>query len=397
MSGRRAMTGVGVVLAIGVLGIAAGVVCATRIEAPAALSAERQAELASWLLENGREPADYVAGQFDDHDVVFLGEMHRIRHDVRFVQSLLEPLYHRGVRVLATEFGRREDQADIDALLSAPAWDEALAREITFRQFVWWGFQEYVDVYRAAWRLNSGLPEGAPRMRIIGVNDSPDWSFIETQADRDRSEVKRKVWRGGSEKHWAQAILDAVAAGEKVLVHCGLHHAFTAYRQPIVIDGAFSHFDRDPRCGNHVYDALGERTATLSLHAPWSGAGGYGDRMRHPADGIIDALMLALGPRPVGFDLSAGPFGELRVDDAVYRHGYDDFKLADLCDGWIYTKPISRYEGVTPIAGWIDADNLAHARAQSPNPAYRDASSEAFNLAIARDAAMAQRWANRLR
>ena len=52
---------------------------------------------------------------------------------------------------------------------------------------------------------------------------------------------------------------------------------------------------------------------------------------------------------------------------------------------------------MTPIAGWIDADNLAHARAQSPNPAYRDASSEAFNLAIARDAAMAQRWANRLR
>ncbi len=397
MSKRRTKTAVGVALALGVLGIAAGVVSATRIEAPPALAPELQTELTDWLLENGREPAAYVAGRFDDHDVVFLGEMHRIAHDVRFVQSLLEPLYGRGVRVLATEFGRREDQADIDALLAAPEWDEALAREITFRQFVWWGFREYIDVYRAAWRLNRGLPDGAPPFRIIGVNDSPDWSFIETQADRDRSEVKRKVWRGGSEKLWAQAILDVVADGEQVLVHCGLHHAFTAYRQPIVIDGAFSHFDRDPRCGNHVRDALGERTATLFLHSPWSGAGGYGDRMRHPADGIIDALMLAMGPRPVGFDLSAGPFGELRIVDAVYRHGYDDFKLADLCDGWIYTKPISRYEGVTPIPGWINEANLEHARAQSPNPAYRDATCETFNLAIARDAAMAQRWANRLR
>ena len=146
-----------------------------------------------------------------------------------------------------------------------------------------------------------------------------------------------------------------------------------------------------------MYDALGERTATLFLHSPWSGAGGYGDRQRHPADGIIDALMLAIGPRPVGFDLSAGPIGELRIVDAVYRHGYGDFKLADLCDGWIYTQPISRYEGVTPIADWINGDNLAHARSQSPNPAYRDATCEAFNLAIAHDAAMARRWANRLR
>jgi len=137
MSKHRTMTAVGVVLAIGVLGIAAGVVCATRSETPPALTPERQTELTDWLLENGRDPTVYVTAQFDDHDVVFLGEMHRIKHDVQFVQSLLEPLYRRGVRVLATEFGRREDQADIDALLAAPEWDEALAREITFRQFVW--------------------------------------------------------------------------------------------------------------------------------------------------------------------------------------------------------------------------------------------------------------------
>jgi hypothetical protein len=397
MSGRRIMRGVGAALAIGLLATGAGGMFALRAEAPPTLAPQRQAELAGWLRDNGLEPTAYVTGRFDDHDVVFLGEMHRIRHDVEFVQSLLAPLHARGVRVLATEFGRREDQADIDALLGAPEWNETLAREITFRQFVWWGFQEYVDVYRAAWELNRSLPDWSPPFRIIGVNDSPDWSFIETQADRDRSEIKRRVWRGGSEKLWAQAILDAVADGEKVLVHCGLHHAFTAYRQPIVIDGAFSHFDRDLRCGNHVYAALGERTMTICLHAPWSGAGGYGDDLRHPADGVIDALMLAVGPRPVGFDLDGGPFGELHVVDAVYRHGYDDFRLADLCDGWIYTRPISRYEGMTPIPGWINDANLARARAQSPNPAYREGSCEAFNLAVARDAKMAERWANRLR
>lgn len=396
MSMKQVIMGAGVVLVIGLLGIAAGTVYALRADPPPALSPVQQAELATWLQENGLEPAAYVAGRFDDHDVVFLGEMHRVKHDVLFVQSLLEPLYDHGVRVLATEFGRREDQTDIDALLNAPTWNETLAREITFRQFIWWGYREYIDIYKAAWRLNRGLPVGAPPFRILGINNSPDWSFIKTQADRDKGDIKRKVWRGDSERDWAQTILDAVTAGEKVLVHCGIHHAFTAYRQPIVVDGEFSHFDRGLRCGNHVYNALGRRVVTVYLHSPWHGDGGYNGRMRYPAGGVIDALMAAIGPRPVGFDLAGGPFGELRVTDTVYRHGYDDFKLDDFCDGWIYTKPLSQYEGVTPIVDWIHSGNLSHAQAQSPNPEFRDAGCEEFNAAIAHDATMAQRWGSGL-
>ena len=397
MNGKRAKTGAIVLTGLCLAGIAAGIGGAAGPESPAVPAPERLAELEAWLQENGREPTAYVLGQFDDHDVVFLGEMHRVKHDVLFVQSLLEPLHRRGVRVLATEFGRREDQPDIDALLAAPEWNEALAREITFRQFVWWGYREYVDVFKAAWRLNRELPAGAPPMRIVGINNSPDWRHIRTRADRNRGEAMRKVWGGCTELDWARPILDAVAAGERVLVHCGMHHAFTAYRQPIVIDGAFSHFDRSLRCGNHVREALGDRAATIFLHAPWHGAGGYDDRPRHPAGGVIDALMLAVGPRPVGFDLAGGPFGELGDDGAVYHHGYEDFTLADFCDGWIYTRPLSEYEGVTPIPGWVNAGNLAAARAQSPNPAYREKSCEAFNLGIARDAGLTERWGKKLR
>ena len=69
-----------------------------------------QSKLAAWLEAEGETPERYVVGLFSDHDVVFLGEQHRVKHDVLFVQSLIEPLYDAGVRVLATEFGRREDQ-----------------------------------------------------------------------------------------------------------------------------------------------------------------------------------------------------------------------------------------------------------------------------------------------
>ena len=351
-----------------------------------------QSKLAAWLEVEGEAPEDYVVGLFSDHDVVFLGEQHRVRQDALLVQSLIEPLYEAGVRVLATEFGRREEQAKIDSLLGAPEWDEDLAREIAFRQSVFWGYREYVDIYRSAWALNQGLPEGAPQFRILGMNDSPDWSYVKSEADRNNGTIMRQVWGGTSEGDWADVILVAVRSGEKVLVYSGIHHAFTEYRQPVVRDGEFRRFDSSLRCGNHVFAALGKRAVTVFLHAPWNGQQGYGSRMRHPAGGVIDALMLAEGPRPVGFDLDAGPFGEIRVGDAVYRHGYEDFKLADFCDGWIYTKPISECVGVTPIPGWVNESNLEFARAQSPNPGFRQASAEEFNEGMARDAQMHRRW-----
>jgi hypothetical protein len=201
----------------------------------------------------------------------------------------------------------------------------------------------------------------------------------------------RRVWHGEGEGLWAEPIVEAVRSGEKVLVYCGIHHAFSRYRQPLVANGKFVRFG-DVRCGNHVREALGDRVVTVYLHAPWNGFEGYDSPMRHPADGIIDALMLAIGPRAVGFDVSGGPFGELRVKDAVYRHGYDDFNLADFCDGWVYTKPISEFEGVTPIPDWINARNLDRAREQSPNPAMREDSAEDINRGIARDADIPRRW-----
>ncbi|MGH7585292.1 MAG: hypothetical protein ACREMH_03515 [Gemmatimonadales bacterium] len=114
--------------------------------------------------------------------------------------------------------------------------------------------------------------------------------------------------------------------------------------------------------------------------------------MRHPADGVIDALMLAMGPRPVGFDLQSGPFGALRVKDAVYRHGHGKFELRHLCDGWIYTKPLGEFQGVTPIPGWVHAGNLDRAHEQCANPAFRSASAEEFNSAIAGETDISARW-----
>jgi len=379
------------VLVVVLGGLCSPVVAAERVDPPL-LDSARHVELTEWLEVHGRSPVDFVVDLFDTCDVVLLGEQHRVRHDVLFVQSVIEPLHRAGVHVLATEFGRREDQGLIDSLLSGAEWNEQLAREIVFRQLVTWGYQEYVDVFRVAWNINHNLSPKDKKFRILALNDSPDWSIIKEQADWNDPTIMKKVWRGGGEKLWADVILDVVRDGEKVVVHCGIHHAFTKYRQPLVGDGQFRGFAAELRCGNHVFNAIGNRAATVYLHAPWNGKQGYDAAVCHPADGVIDALMLADGPKPVGFALNEGPFGELRIRETVYCHGYEDFRLKDFCDGWIYTRPISEFEGVTAIDRWINHENLQRARDLCPNIGLRTATAAIFNEAVARDAEISRRW-----
>jgi len=351
------------------------------------------ARLRAHIQAHHMSPADYVLAKFDDHDVVFLGEVHRVKHDVEFVRDLVPALYAHGIYYLGTEFARREDQSLVDSLIMGAEYDEALARGITLRQYVFWGYQEYVDIYKAAWQVNRSRPEGARAFRILALNNSPDWSHVSEGADRDKGSVMLKVWHGETEEDWARVILDsAVARGEKILVYSGMHHAFSEYRQPVVIDGEFIRFG-DMRMGNHVFEAVGKRAVTIFLHGPWSPYGGYDKGLVRPADGVIDEVMAGLDPAllPVGFDTGGTPFGDLPGETSVYRHGYEHFTLSMFCDGYIYHKPFSEYEGVTPIPDFINDDNIEYARAQSPDPDFRDKSPQDFNRAIARYADL-RRW-----
>jgi len=347
------------------------------VVAPPAIPASLQSELESWLAQHGRPPADYVLGLFVNHDVVLLGEQHRIRHDAELVQALVPRLREAKVGTLAIEFARREEQALIDSIVNAPEWQEELAREVFFRGFMPWGFREYVDVLKAAWRANLERPPGTPALKVMGVNNSPDYSHFKTEADWDASDARRRVWGGQTEADWAEPVLAEVGRGGKVLAYCGIHHAFTGYRQPVVRDGAFQKLG-DVRFGNHIRQALGQRAVTVYLHAPWSSPSGYTSEFVHPAAGRLDAFMLARqgGPFAVGFDVIGSPLADLPIEDAVYKHGHEPFTLAAFCDGWIYTKPVSQFEPVTYIDDWINADNVARARATAMNPQWRNYSVE---------------------
>ncbi len=360
------------------------------------LDSTLKVELRAYLLDHRMTPEDYVISKFREHDVVFVGEYHRIKENVELIQHLIPLLHRAGVFCLCTEFARREDQPLIDSLLSGATYDESLAREITFRQATFWGFQEYVDIFKVAWQLNRTLGPAERRFRILGLGDSPDWSLIKTEADRDNPEIKRKVWRGGGEHIWARVIVDSVVAkGEKALVYSGRHHAFSEYKQPIY-DSETQRFIRfeETRMGNFVYREIGKRAITVLLHAPCASANGT--LPTYPVDGAIDALMAELGPTayPVGFDTKGTPFGKLTDTSSVYHYGYKHFTLEQFADGYIFQMPLSQYHGVTPIADFVNSKNVDYARQQSPSPQVRDWTIEQFNDAIVEDADISRRFSH---
>lgn len=344
-------------------------------------------ELTEYVKAHHQTPEEYVVSKFKDHDIVFLGEYHRLKHDAELVQRLIPLLYENGVYNLGMEFACYRDQALIDSLVNARTYDESLARSILFNFRVYWGFQEYADIFRSAWKLNRSAPDSARRFRIVGLNTYTDWSRVKTREDRNNPEIMKKVFVDGDpDDVMARTILkEFVEKNEKALIYTGWHHSFTRYKQPI-IDEAEKKFVRffDGRVGNIVFRAIGDRAFTIALHQPWAGVDGYSSPASYPAGGIIDAFMKQVEPRyrRIGLDTRSTPFGKLVCENSVYNNGYRTLLLEDICDGYVYQKPLSEYEGVTPMRGFINKSNLARAKQQVENPAMKTSMLRFFGSAV---------------
>jgi hypothetical protein len=357
-------------------------------------------ELKSWLKENARPPEEYVVSKFKDHDIVFLGEMHRVRHDPLLVQALIPRLHENGIDNLGLEFICAREQAAVDSLLAGDTYDEKLANWIFWKQWPWWGYQEYVDILRAAWRLDHNIPKGERRFRIVGLNGRTDFSYFWSAEDRRNPELIKKAFPDGtSDEAMAQTIRrEILAKGEKALIYTGIYHAFTRFHQPMIDEKTGAITDSvTTRMGNRIHSDIGDRCFLIYLHYPWPGEAGYSTATVYPADGVIDALFDGMPPesRRLGFDVKGSPFGSLRGDSSLWAHAYPHFRLDMFCDGWIFQKPLSQYEGVTVVPGWFNEQNRLEAISQianvDPRVKNRDRSVESLTEMLAEDTDMARR------
>ena len=327
-------------------------------------------KLALYLKSHRKSPEDYVISKFSDHDIVFIGEYHRIKHDVELIHKLIPRLYKAHVYNLGIEFGCYEHQDKVDRLITAQSYDENLARWLIFQQAAAWGYKEYQDIYRAAWKLNSSLPKRAPRFRVVNLNYRPNWTA--RKEEMTLADWQKVWWQGDPDKHMADVVIkEFVERGQKALIYSGNHHAFTRYHQPIYDfeNKKFIRFNTT-RMGNLVYHKIGDRAFNIYLHAPW-GSNTSLDMDTRPMHGVIDAVMQQLGNKSVGFDVKGSPFGAITDNQSYYSLGHARFTLDNYCDGYIFQGRLEDYEGVTVDPLSITEANLQEAIAYLPNPGFR--------------------------
>jgi hypothetical protein len=337
-------------------------------------SADKEAVtgLQQFAQANWRSAQDYVLSCFATHDIVLLGEFYKIRQNVELVNTLIPRLYAAGVRNLGIEYALSEDQAQIDALVTAPKWDEAKARAITLDWLVSWGYQEYIDLYKTAWQVNSGRPAGAKPFRVVGLNVRQNWEFLINESDASDPQTVAKIHANGvPDVHIAEVIeKEFVARGEKALVYCGTQHVFTRYVNADYAKNAADMKLADTRrAGNIVFAKIGAKAFSISLHAPWP------DRnqktgLAYPAEGAIDALIDLLPPdrRNAGWNTAGTPLGALPVRSGSYSNGKTDMTLADVFDGYVIQGPMAEYTTVTAIPDFVLPQNAERAARDYPGP-----------------------------
>ena len=331
---------------------------------------ETNDDLIAYLKSHWQPPEDYVICKFRDHDLVFLGEGHKFKHDVELVHNLIPMLHRIGVHDLGIEFGCTEQQAQADRLVTAETYDEDLARRIMFQFGSYWPYKEYMDIYRKAWELNRTLSPADTKFRVVHLDYRTNWSLVRTGMPRET--WKRVFFRGERDAHMAGVIIDEfVKKKKKALIYAGAIHTFTRFQEsgPVLTMGQAGPYPTRVM-GNIVYDRVGDRVFYIQLHFPWpqrAKEGSYG----YPVDGAIDRVMRGFEDKRVGFEVVGTPFGRLGDRGSAFSAGNRSFTLEALCDGYIFQKNFRDYQGVTVDWKFITPENFKEALIYLPNPRLR--------------------------
>jgi hypothetical protein len=241
---------------------------------------------------------------------------------VDLITQLITPLQKADID-LAVETFNASDQSRIDELIAAPKWNQSRANEIM--RAAAWPYVEYRGLLRAAWYANQGAER---RLKTLAIGPPPNWREI--------------LLPSGStyEEFMADLVTDHVKqTNRRVVVYCGLHHAFTRYYQAELNNAgnATAYMDR---MGNILSRRFGEQVFLIALHKPiWCGSPAKPSYCL-PFGGRIDCAANRVG-RSLGFDIVRSPLADLRFDSQdYYALGHSALRFGDYTDGYIWFGPI---------------------------------------------------------
>jgi hypothetical protein len=311
------------------------------------LAAPSIQDLLDYWQTHGQGPLDYILETSREKKWIFLGEYHRIKHDVELVSALIPALHSTtAVRHLALEFLCADRSKEANALLTASEYDRRRTIDFFRRQFPSWSYEEYLGLFEAAWRSNQAYSAIRGPFRLVGLHPCPSYEVLHYSEDEEKRQ-REQGKRDGYDQFMAETLERVILQPEiPALIFTGIAHStakFTEYRygtdQPL------------PRMGNLVYrEPYRDEMFFVALHAPFWDSGS--ERDIYPFDGELDRLMLTFG-EDIGFDIVGTPFEGLAHRERSAR-SITAHTFGELYDGYVlHRTPLKEYVGVTCIEDWI--------------------------------------------
>lgn len=312
---------------------------------PEAIPEADYAYLTDWAAAHAQPADTYFLSLFKRHDVVMVGEAHNLREHKDVIIALLPRLYREAeVRCIGWEFTTPASNAELERLVTATSFDYAAQLDFARRQGSHaWYYKEHWDIIEAVRALNAYLPDGAPKMRLVGLDKDIDWIDVYTKQKtvaRDSPEMKALIdLELVRDVEMAQnAERETLAKGVKALLFVGSGHAETHIGLPP--DPPY----RRPIMGQILFKKYGNRVHHVCLDS-----------------GLIAPLNRGLRNRPypvVGFDMPESPFANILFQEM----GPVPTRISAFARGFIYFGPRESLHRNTFIEGFVTDEMFAKYR-----------------------------------
>ena len=327
----------------------------------------KDSSLINWLNKYGEQPADYLIKAAANHQITLLGEIHENRDNLDFLNQMIGPLYYKSnIRVIAMEVIPALMNKKAEQLVNGKTYDSVLAMEIARGQ-CWkiWGWKEYWDILKTVWKLNHSLPEGAEKMRVVGLDG--DWEmadiFLSGVANDSRgkspfweklrilSSLKNMVNAGLRDNIMARNIeKEIIDKNQKAVVLIGFNHTLINYTNAIVKDKKIVALN--PRFAVLLSQKYKDKFFQIELYQNLD-LNEDNKVCGSSIDDLFDSVMKKRNLKPVAFTIASSPFEKIRDSCAMYFSRFPSVRYGDIAQALIFLKPYSEKEHCTWMQGYI--------------------------------------------
>ena len=319
-----------------------------------------QAAIKSYLqhIDTSSSPLKFVADKFDNHSVVFLGEIHKRKQDLDFFCKLIPYLHEtKKINIIGWEFGAAEYQKDADSVVTASEFDRKKAISIMRNSMYYWCYEEYLNVFKTIWLTNKTITQDSEKIRFLQLNRPYNPKLLNSKDKNVRLEEQKK----GNFDNTLPPIVEkeVIRQNKKILIYCGLHHSLTKFKTP-----KFLFLKDNGRAGQKLYEKYPDKIFQIGLLAPFPPRWWIYNGLTHrdnnkyvyPFDAVFSQLYDTL-KRPFAINSNDSMFANLKDYNSFYAFDtWSGIKLKQFCDGVIMLNSFDEIEPVAIIPDWIPTE-----------------------------------------